>query len=174
MKRKDILISLAIIAVSAGLLYLYTQRMGYLQIDAGPADATLQLQSSLFSRVTVRSDQKSTPVHARIHRPHHLRLSIDQDGHHYFILSQGPWGDLTKITVKNNQTTNLRLGPPLMIKPTIQKRNSMVEIQFDIFGQAGERYEKFIRKNNRAVTGAKIEITNEAGDVLESGKFRYG
>ena len=174
MKKKDIYISLVIIAVSGGMLYFYTRRMGYLQIDAGTTDAILQLQSSLFSRATVHSDQTSTPVHARIHRPQHIRLSIDQDGHNYFILSRGPWGNLAKIKVKNNQTTIIRLGPPLMIKPKVQKRKSVVEIQFDIFGQAGEQYEKFVRKDNRVVAGASVEIVDEKGSVLDSGKFRYG
>lgn len=90
------------------------------------------------------------------------------------MLSQGPWGDLAKITVKNNQKTSLRLGPPFMIKPKVQKRNSVVEIQFDIVGQAGEQYEKFVRKNNRAVTRASLKILDEVGNLLESGKFRFG
>ncbi len=172
--KKDICISLVIIAVSGSVLYFYTRRTGDIRLDAGRADATLQLRSSLFSKATVRSDQESATVRARAHRPEHLRLSIDQDGHNYFILSQGPWGDLAKIKVKNNQTTMLKLGPPLMIKPNVRKNGSVVEIEFDIFGRAGEQYEKFIRKDNRTVAGASVEIVDEAGNVLESGKFRYG
>ena len=61
-----------------------------------------------------------------------------------------------------------------MIKPKVQKRKSVVEIQFDIFGQAGEQYEKFVRKDNRVVAGASVEIVDEKGSVLDSGKFRYG
>lgn len=174
MKKKDIWISLVIIAVSGGVLYFYTRRTGYLQLDAGPAGATLQLSSSLFNKTTVCSDQGPAAVRARIHRPEHLRLSIDHNGHHYFLLSQGPWGDLTGIHVKNNQTTILRLGPPLIIKPKVQRKGSVVTIEFDVVGRAGEQYERFVRKNNRAVAGASIEIFDEAGNVLESGPFRYG
>ena len=174
MKKKDIFISLVIIAISGGALYFYTQRTGSIRIDAGRAEATLDLKSSLLSKTSVRSDQQPETVHARIHRPRHLRLSINQNKDRYFLLSQGPWGDLARIKVKNNQTTTLRIGPPLMIKPNIQKRNSVVEIQFDIVGQAGEQYEKFVRKNNRYVTGASVRIVDEVGNVLEKGKFSYG
>jgi hypothetical protein len=174
MKKKDIWISLVIIAVSVGVLYFYTQRTGYIRLDSGEAKATLDLRSSLLSKESVCSGRQPEMVRARIHRPRHLRLSIDQGGHNYFILSQGPWGELSKIKVKNNQTAILRLGPPLKIIPKIQKRNSVVEIQYDIVGHAGERYEKFVRKNNRAVARASLKIVDEAGNVLESGKFKFG
>jgi len=174
MKKKDICISLVIIAVSGGALYVYTQRTGSIRLDTGDAEGTLELRSNLLGRSAIRSGQQPVEVYARIHRPQHLRLSINQGGHEYFILSQGPWGGLARIKVKNNQTTNLRLGPPLMIKPKVQKRNSVIEIQFDIVGQAGEQYEKFVRKNNRYVAGTSLKIVDKAGNVLEKGKFRYG
>lgn len=165
---------MVIIAVSGGVLHFYTRRNGYVQLDAGRADAALELHSSLFSKATVRSDQKPMAVRARIHRPQHLRLLINHNKDKYILLSQGPWGDLARIHVKNNQTTSLRLGPPLFIKPKVQKNGSVVMIEFGIVGQAGEQYEKFVRKNNRAVAGASIKILNEAGNMLESGQFRYG
>lgn len=174
MKKKDILISLVIIVVSAGVLLFYTRRTGYVRLDAGQADATLELRSSLFSKATVRSGQQRGAVRARIHRPQHLRLSINQNNDNYFLLSQGPWGDLARINVENNQTTNLRFGLPLVIQPKVQRNGSVLSLDFDILGQAGEQYEKFVRKNNRAITGANVEIIDEAGNVLESGKFSYG
>ena len=51
---------------------------------------------------------------------------------------------------------------------------TVVFLMKSLVGQAGEQYEKFVRKNNRAVLGARIEIVDEAGNVLESGRFRYG
>ena len=174
MKKKDIWISLVIIAVSGGALYLYIHRTGYIRLDADRAKATLDLKSSLLSKTSVGSGQQPEAVHARIHRPRHLRLSIHQNKDRYFLLSQGPWGDLTRIKVKNNQTTTLRVGPPLMIKPKIQKRNSVVEIQYDVVGRAGEHYEKFVRKNKGYVVGASVRIIDEGGNVLEKGRFQYG
>ena len=50
----------------------------------------------------------------------------------------------------------------------------MVEIQFDIVGQAGEHYERFVRKNKGYIVGASVRIIDEGGDVLEKGRFQYG
>jgi hypothetical protein len=174
MKKKDTLISLVIIIISGSVLYFYTQRTGYVQVDAGGAGATLQLRSSLFGKTTVHSDQGPTLAGARFHRPQHLRLSIEQKDHRWYVLSKGPWGDIARIHVRNNQTTVLRLGPPFLVEPRIRRNGSVVSIAFDVVGQAREQYEKSVRKDNRAVAGARIEIIDEAGNILESGKFRYG
>jgi len=174
MKKKDIWISLAIIACSGLALLYYTQRKGYVGIDAGGADAVLQLNSSLFANTTINSGAEPAAISARIHRPQFLSLSMNQDGHTWKIESRGPWGDLSKIKVRNDEATALRLGPPFLIKPKIRKNESLLYIDYAIIGQAGEQYENFITKNNRAVTGAKIKIVDETGNVLESGKFKYG
>ncbi|MEJ2704721.1 MAG: hypothetical protein P8Z79_19980 [Sedimentisphaerales bacterium] len=174
MKKKDILVSLAIIVVSGGVLYFYTQRAGFIQIDAGGVDATLQLRNSLFSGTTVHTGRGPAAVGAGIHRPQHLRLSMGQNGHNYLLLSQGPWGDLARIKVRNDKTTPLRLGPPLSIEPKVRKNGPIVTIEFNVVGRAGELYEKFVRRDNRAMAGASLKIVNKVGRVLESGKFRYG
>ncbi len=174
MKKKDIWISLVIIACAGLTLLYYTQRKGYVGIDAGGADAVLQVKSSWFVHTTITSGGKAAAVSARIHRPQRLSLSIKQDRHKWQIESRGPWGDLSKIRIRNNEATTIKLGPPFLIKPEIGKNGSLLSIDFDIIGQAGEQYQNVITKNNRTVTGAKIKIVDEAGKVLESGKFRYG
>jgi len=174
MKKKDLLISLAIIACSGLSVLYYTQRQGYVGIDAGGADAILQLNSNWFSNTTINSGAEPAAISARIHRPQFLSLSMKQDGHTWKIESRGPWADLSKIKVRNDEATALRLGPPFLIKPKISKNGSLLYVDFAIIGQAGEQYENFITKNNQAVTGAKIKIVDEAGNALESGKFQYG
>ena len=174
MKKKDILISLAIIALSGLILLYYSQRKGFVGIDAGGADALLHLRSSWLTSVRIASGGEPVAISARIHRPQFLSLSMKQDGHTWHIESRGPWGDLSTIKVRNNETTALRLGPPFLIKPEINKKTSLLSIDYAIIGQAGEQYQNFITKNNRAITGAKIKIVDEAGNVLKSGKFKYG
>ncbi|MBN2593599.1 MAG: hypothetical protein JXA81_08845 [Sedimentisphaerales bacterium] len=174
MKKKDIWISLAIIACSGLSVLYYTQRKGYVSIDAGGTDAVLQLNSIWFINTTIRSGTKPSAIGARIYRPQLLSLSMKQDGYTWRIESRGSWGDISKIKVKNNEATALKLGPPFLIKPKIKKNRSHLSIDFTITGQAGEQYQNFITKNNRAVNGAKIKIVDEKGNVLESGKFKYG
>jgi hypothetical protein len=168
MKKKDIWISLAIITASAAVIYYYTQRYGFIKIDSGGADATLQLRSSLFGTTTIRSGETPTEVRAILHRPRQLNLSMKQDDRTWQISTSGPWAKLTKIRVKGNDTMTLRCGPPLLIKPDIRKIGHQLSIDFSIIGQAGEQYQ------NKPIYGAKLIIKDEDGNVLEYGKFQYG
>ena len=63
---------------------------------------------------------------------------------------------------------------PLMIKSKVRRNSSSVDIDYAIVGQAGERYEKFAVKDNRAVRKAKVRIVDETGNIVEAGSFRYG
>lgn len=174
MKKKDILISLAIIAVSGLALLYYSQRKGFVGIDAGGADAVLHLNSSWLALTTITSGTEPAAISARIYRPQLLSLSMGQDGHKWRIESRGPWSDLSTIKVRNNEATALRLGPPFLIKPEVKNNGSLISVDYAIIGQAGEQYQNFITKDNRAVTGAKVKIVDEAGNVLKSGSFGYG
>jgi hypothetical protein len=174
MKKRDILISLAIIAAAAFALYFYSLAKGSVEIDAGGAIAELQLNSIWLPATTISSGPEPSPVSARVHRPEGLSLSMKQDGHTWQIDSRGPWGDFSKIRVKNNRTTSLKLGPPFLIRPIVDERDSLLSIDFAVIGQAGEQYRNFVRKDNKTITDAKLKIVDEAGNVLETGRFKYG
>jgi len=174
MKKKDILISLAIIAASGLSLLYYSQRKGFVGIDAGGAEALLHLNSTWPTSAIIASGDEPAAISARIYRPQLLSLSMGQDGHTWRIESRGPWANLSKIKVRNNEATAIRLGPPFLIKPEVKKNGSIISINYAIIGQAGEQYQNFITKNNRAVTGAKIKIVDETGNVIKSGSFKYG
>jgi len=174
MKKKDILISLAIIAASGLTLLYYSQRKGFVGIDAGGANAVLHLSSSWLTSARIASNDEPAAIGARIYRPQSLSLTMRQDGYTWRIESRGPWSNLSKIKVRNNEATALRLGPPFLIKPEVKKNGSIISIDYAIIGHAGEKYQNFITKDNRAVTSAKIKIVDETGNVLKSGIFTYG
>ena len=174
MKKKDIWISIAVIAAAAITLCFYWQRKGYIKIDAGGANAVLQLHSSWLRKATVASAAEPAAISAQVHRPQHLSISMKQDNHSWQIDSRGPWGDLSKIKIKNNETTVLKLGPPFRIQPKVHRGVKLVSIDFAIIGQAGEQYGNFVRKDNQAMPGANVKIVDEAGNVLQTGKFEYG
>ncbi len=176
MKKRDIWISVAIIAAAVLILMLFSgsSGKGQIKIDAGDAVAELQLAGGLFSKATINSGAELTKLNAQAHRPQHLSLSMKQGGDTWQIDSRGPWGKLSTISVNNNETTVLKLGPPFLIKPGVRKSGSNVSVDFAIIGQASEQYQNVIRKNNRTVPVPKAKIINEAGNVLASGKFEYG
>lgn len=174
MKKKDIWISLAIITAAGLTLLFYTKRGGFVGIDAGSANAVLQLRSNWFRHKTITSGAEPAAIGARIYRPQFLSLSMRQGGHTWKIECVGPWADLSKIKARNNEATTIRIGPPFLIKPQVHKNGSILSIGYVINGQAGEQYRNFVTKDSQAVTGAKIKIIDEAGNVLEFGKFKYG
>ncbi len=95
MKKRDIWISVAIIAAAVLLLYLYSQGKGRIKIDAGGAAATLQLRSSWLGKATISSRAEPTKVSSRVHRPAQLSLSMKQGSNTWRLDSRGPWGDLS-------------------------------------------------------------------------------
>jgi len=176
MKKRDIWISVAIIAAAVLILMLFSgsSGKGQIKIDASGAVAELQLAGGLFSKATINSAAEPPIVSAQAHRPEQLSLSMKQGGDTWRIESRGPWGKLSTISVNNNETTVLRLGPPFVIKPGVRKSGSNVSIDFAIIGQASEQYQNVVRKNNRTVPAPKATIIDEAGNVLASGRFEYG
>jgi hypothetical protein len=174
MKKRDIWISVAIIAAALLLLFLFSQAKGQLLIDSGGADITLRLGNYWFSTTTVSSGARPGKVSARLHSPQWLKLSMKQGGDTWRLESRGPWGDLSKIRVNNNETTVIKLGPPFQIKTKTRFTGTKVSIDFAIIGQAGERYRNYIMLNNKRAPAPKLKIIDEARSVLASGKFAYG
>ncbi len=175
MKKRDVWISVAIIAAALILmLFSGSSGKGQIKIDAGVAIAELQLSGGLFSKATITSGAEPAAVSARVHRPAKLSLSMKQGSDTWQINSTGPWGKLSTISVNNNETTVLKLGPPFLIKTGVRKSGSNVSVDFAIIGRASEQYQNVVRKNNRTVPAPKAEIIDEAGNVLASGRFEYG
>ena len=175
MKKRDIWISVAIIAAAVLLLYSYSQGTGQIKIDAGGAEATLRVNRGWFSdRALIKSKDGPVMMRARIYRPQRLSISTKQDGNTWLLYSSGPWGDLSTIRVTNNNTTALKLGPPFLIKPSVSKSSSLVSINLSIIGLAGEHYGAAVTKNGKRLASPKLKIVDEAGNVLASGEFEYG
>ena len=174
MKKREIRIAIAIVGCAVLLLCLHSWGEGQIEIDAGGATAMLQLRSNWFRHTTLESAAGPASAHAGVHRPKQLSISTDEGGHTWRINSRGPWTRLSRIRVKNLRTTAIRLGPPLLIKPKVHRYGPVVEVDFTIVGQSGERYEKFAFRDNRVVRKAKVRIVDEAGNIIGAGSFRYG
>ena len=172
MKKRDIWISVAIIAVACLVFCFRSQQEGYIRIDGSGAE--LQLGSGFFSTIRITSGQEPVALRARAYRPKRLSMTMKENGNTWRIDSRGPWGDMSRVKVKNDETTVLKPGPPLLIKPEVRQRSSLVSVDFSIIGQAGEHYGAGIAKNGRRLAAPGLKIVDEAGKVLASGKFEYG
>ncbi len=174
MKKRDIWISIAIVAGAVLLLFLSSQGKGQIKIDAGGAVTTMRLSNSWLGNATISSGVEPSTVSARLHRPQWLKLSMQQGSHTWWLETRGPWGDLSTIRVKNNDTTVLQLGPPFQIKTKALFTGSKVSIDFNIIGKAGEHYRNVITQNNKRASAPRVKILDEDGSVLATGKFEYG
>lgn len=172
MKEKYLFIFIIIAACLA--FYFWPRQKGYIEIDTSGIPATLRLHHGPFSRAIVSSDKQPSAVRVDLYHPRLLQLRGQRDGDTWQIDSSGPWGKLGNIKVNKDETTVLKLGPPLLIKPNVTKRNSQVSIDFSITGQAGERYGNVITKNGRRVSTPELKIIDEGGKVLAAGRFQYG
>ena len=172
MKKKGLLISLAVVIAIGCLiaLYLSTLPKGQIKIDA--PGVKIQIRGRLGTR-TISSGGPVT-AGTGLYRTQHIEIKTKQDNDNWQIESRGPWGKLEQVEVKEKQTTELTLGPPFAIKPEVNRRDSQVTIGLLITGQADERYRNVITKNGVAVSPPKVKIVDEAGTVLASGRFEYG
>jgi len=144
------------------------------RLDVGDASAELQVRNGWFTSTTITSAAGPVEVGTRILQARRLSISQKQNGQTWWIESLGPWGELSRITLKRNETTALRLGPPFLVKPRVSRSGSVVSIDYTIIGEAGEHYRASAIRDGRIVTGAKINIVDEAGNVLNTGRFEYG
>ena len=147
---------------------------GQVRIDAGGVDAQLQLKDGWLGQTAVTSRLQTSDLRTGVYNARRVTVSTEQNGQTWRIESLGPWGELSRIRIKRNETTTLRLGPPFLVKPQINRTGSVVSVGYSIVGQAGEHYRSFASKDGSAMPGAKINIVDEAGNVLKTGQFSYG
>jgi hypothetical protein len=65
-------------------------------------------------------------------------------------------------------------GPPLLIKTDVQISGRDVSIGLIVQGQAGETYVPGVQKNGQWQPEPGLNILDEAGKILATGKFKYG
>ena len=146
----------------------YIRGKGYISVDY--PGVILNLYGGWYYEANIASDEGPENVNARIYSPEYIIIEAKQNGVIWRIDSSGPWGKLTNIKVKNKETTRLELGPPFLIKTTVSKSNSLISINPLIIGRAGECYNPSIMRT----ANPELKIVDEAGNILDSGKFEYG
>ena len=173
MKRTNIFISLAAAAACAVLFFLYlfwnSQVHSYVKIDSGNAKASINLRTSIIGRVKLVTGAEPIKINARVLKPQIITISNPQNSNKALLTSNGPWGDISKINVENDQNIILKIGPPFTIEPKVSKRLDEVLIDFSILGCSGEKYEI-----PRLPDPPKVKIMDENGKILASGNFSYG
>ena len=169
MKKRDVYISIAILAVVAlGFLFL-DNRTGEVRLDA--PGMKLTLRSGFFTSVTIQGDNQPVRIKARRYHPAYLSLEKGD----YQALGSHSFGDLSQIYVKSGESLSLTAGPPLTLQAVVRHNPSIstASIDYVLHGRAGEQYQ-YVMKGNSRILASDVTIVSEAGDTLASGKLEYG
>jgi hypothetical protein len=177
MKKKDIWISVAVIAATVLAVYFYSQQQGYIKIDAPGVE--MKLRSGWFRSATVTSDSGPVKVRARVYRPERAVITVEKkdEAKWWSLMSRnGPWGELERIKVSKGETTVLKLGPPFTVHTDVRRRDPGVSIGLSLIGQAGEHWSTQVLagKGQKRPAAPRLQIVDESRKVLVSGKFEYG
>jgi hypothetical protein len=81
------------------------------------------------------------------------------------------------FTVKENEVTEIELGPPLRLVIDTEFYNHgtalYASLSFSLKGSKGEKY-RYLRKDGKKVDLPEIAIRNSRNKVVEKGRFHYG
>jgi len=168
MNKKKALGLLAVVIILCGLIvFIQSRDEGYIKLEGN--DVYMQLGGAWRRRVSVASNDEAVQAFAGLYRPRSIKIIAEKDGQGYTISSNGPWGELSKVEIKKDETTVIKCGPPLKAKADVRRSGREVSLGLSITGAAGEIYGP---RSLRQVPGVKI--IDEAGNLLSEGKFAFG
>ncbi len=143
-------------------------------LDLGNANVKLKLLSDAAQQY-ISNLKNNGPIPAGKYKALFIELSqIDSERNTWDFTCYTDTGVLRDFEVSKNQTTSFEIGPPFQIKTTVRQRRNTVSIGFNLLGQGQEEYRAGLRKNGLRVSPPVFRIIDEAGNVVDSGRFKYG
>ena len=156
-----------VIVVCLMVISIQARDEGYIKLEG--KGARLLLGGPWGRSMSLLSNDEAVQAYAGIYRPRAIEISAGKDGQKYTISSTGPWGELSRVEIKKDETTVIKCGPPLKAKADVRRSGRDVSLGLSITGVAGEMYGP---RSLRQVPGVKI--VDEAGNLLSEGKFAFG
>ncbi len=173
--KKIIVIPLIIVVLIGIVLLYYSQQTGYVKLEAPGITVALRgLHGVFWKKLQIDSSTNPVKTHVGEYLAMFGSLASNAGGDKWQISFYGAQNPSSRITVSKGQTTTLKFGPPLFLKTEVKPAGQQVSIGLSITGQSGERYNPGIEKNGKALEAPKLQIVDEAGNILASGKFEYG
>lgn len=173
--KKIIVIPLIIVVLIGIVLFFYLQQTGYIKLETTGITVNLRgLHGVFWKNLQIGPSTNPVKTHVGQYLALFGNLSSNEGSDKWQISFYGAQNAPSRITVAKDQTTVLKFGPPLNIKTELEPKGGQVSIGLLISGQSGERYHPRVIKNGSAIEAPKLQIMDEAGNVLASGKFEYG
>ena len=143
-------------------------------LDLGGADMKMKLWSDAAEQNILGSNE-NLRLPAGKYTALFIELSeIDSSGRRWTFRSSRKRGKLEDFEIRPDQKSSFKIGPPFQIKTTAQRSSNTILIGLDLEGQAGERYGPDVIRNGTRVSAPVFRIIDEAGNVIDSGRFKYG
>ena len=146
------------------------------KVTASGVRAELHLRSTgnPIKIVHIPGTKVEMEVAPATYTPDNIRLLSEQNGDKWWVQPYKSWGKLEEIKVEPGRTTELKFGPPLIIKTDVSANGREASIDLLITGQANERYYPGAWKNDQRQPAPELKIVDEAGKVLVTDRFKYG
>ena len=197
MNRKMILLSLMLL-ISVPLFCggLFSKSKGKIKSDT--PGVTMNLEGPWWSEAKIGPEAKAIEVKTGNYKAKKLIRTLSRQVKKQGaeetlketarIVSNGPWGKLSKIKVEKNKTTTLKFSGPLTFVPDVKiskpsskapNRGRIVSIGLKLIGEYGEEYNARVVKLNASgkpagVAAPKLQIFDKSGAELANGKFAFG
>ena len=173
MKKIVILICfIAIIALPAYIGYRLSNSFGSILVTT--PGVTMPVKGGFFSGSKVVSSGEEVQLRVGTYRPERIDIKKKYNGAEWQVMSRGPWGELGKMKIHSESTTNIELGEPLTVKANFNRNGKIVDFGVSVIGKSGERYMPVVLKNGKTTEAPSVTIVNEEKNMIVNGKFRYG
>jgi hypothetical protein len=145
--------------------------MGRLDVDTNQAELDL-FSDSGFHHLARSKDGWQLP--AGRYQTVNLQLVDSADGTPWTMTASFPTGPLRTFSVQADQTTSIKLGPPLVSNLTFAGSSTTQEINFALKGRADEQYAAGADRSGVTQPPPAFVILDKDGKRLASGIFAYG
>jgi hypothetical protein len=146
-------------------------KMGTLDIGKVDADLTLWSESGIQR---LKGDEGTWQLPVGKYGIKNITLRRTDKGNKWSIMGFTA-GKGVMIEIAANQSTMLKLGPPLLVKTEMKVADGTASFNLSLVGQGGEEYAAMVLRNGQLLREApKFIIYNELGKEIASGSFQYG
>ena len=174
---KKIQVSLVIIVIiSLFAFFLYPRPDGYVKVDTPGASVSLKTGWWRTDILTDKTDKFALRA-GKSYEVRNVNISAEKNNDTWRLRTRAYSSGSAiaeGIQVRKGETTIVKVGGPFTIKTDVQGRGQFVSIGLSVIGRAGEKYFTRPMRKGKASPEPKLEIIDEAGNVLSSGQFEYG
>ena len=149
-------------------LMIYLQPWAKGRIKLIGQGVSIELRNTWGRHVSLTSGDEALEVFVGTYRPKLIQVMPPENNSPEFAIQcKGPWGELSKIKVKKNETTVIECGPPFKAVAKVSRRERLISVGFSILGIASEDY-------TSAFGWPEVTVLDEKENVLAMGRFGAG